>query len=160
MIVAVSLVSFLHFTKVIERCTVVQWLSVWLNTEYFWYQASTDALRCIHEQDILSSALYYFNPGRPIPTWLSLSIYCPVFLSPSQLTNSGQPSTQHVLQRGPIVVATWQLVSSTYSKKRWAAVCFEYIPPWYCLITALLFKFNNNDLHHSLLLSQIGETAK
>ena len=37
-------------------------------------------------------------------------------------------------------------------------VYFQYIPSRYPLITALLFTFNNNGLHHSLSQSQIGQT--
>ena len=37
-------------------------------SEGLWVQASPQALQCVLENDMLSSAWYWFNPGKPVPT--------------------------------------------------------------------------------------------
>ena len=48
----------------------LHWLSGWLEIKGLWVWASPVALPRVLEQDTLSSAWYWFNPGRPIMAWL------------------------------------------------------------------------------------------
>ena len=61
--------------RVIKVWTV-SWLyiyaGVWLGIKGLLFQVSplVETLCCVFEQDTLSAAYYWFNPGRPIRTWL------------------------------------------------------------------------------------------
>ena len=64
-------------SKMVRGLTITSGLSVsvvdaLLKSEGLLVQASSEALRCIIEQDILSFAKYWFNLGRPVPTFFFL----------------------------------------------------------------------------------------
>ena len=52
------------------QCQEAQWLSAWLQTKGQRVSASPASPCCVFEQDTFILALYWFNQGRPVPTWL------------------------------------------------------------------------------------------
>ena len=51
----------------VKGSAVAQWYSACLIIEGLHVRASQASVHCVLEQDTLILALYWFNPGRPVP---------------------------------------------------------------------------------------------